>query len=81
MKRRFYVQIVCIKSEIDQIVNVIDQIVNVIDQIVKWQRMNKKAIGSTLNFDIDQIVNAIDQIVNVIDQVNSNKNCLLLKLL
>ena len=43
--------------------------------------MNKKAIGSTLNFDIDQIVNAIDQIVNVIDQVNSNKNCLLLKLL
>ena len=43
--------------------------------------MNKKAIGSTLNFDIDQIVNAIDQIVNVIDQVNSNKICLLLKLL
>ena len=50
--------------------------------------MNKKAIGSTLNFDIDQIVNAIDQIVNAIDQivnvidlVNSNKNCLLLKLL
>ena len=43
--------------------------------------MNKKAIGSTLNFDIDQIVNAIDQIVNFIDQVNSNKNCLLLKLL
>ena len=43
--------------------------------------MNKKAIGSTLNFDVDQIVNAIDQIVNVIDQVNSNKNCLLLKLL
>ena len=29
-----YVQIVCIKPEIDQIVNVIDQIVNVIDQIV-----------------------------------------------
>ena len=43
--------------------------------------MNKMAIGSTLNFDIDQIVNAIDQIVNFIDQVNSNKNCLLLKLL
>ena len=43
--------------------------------------MNKKAIGSTLNFDIEQIVNAIDQIVNFIDQVNSNKNCLLLKLL
>ena len=43
--------------------------------------MNKKAIGSTLNFDIDQIVNAIDQLVNFIDQVNSNKNCLLLKLL
>ena len=44
--------------------------------------MNKKAIGSTFNFDIDQIVNAIDQIfnaidqiVNVINQVNSNKNC------
>ena len=43
--------------------------------------MNKKAIGSTFNFDIDEIVNAIDQIVNFIDQVNSNKNCLLLKLL
>ena len=31
--------------------------------------MNKKAIGSTLNFDIDQIANVIDQIVN------GNKNC------
>ena len=42
--------------------------------------MNKKAIGLAF-FDIDQIVNAIDQIVNVIDLVNSNQNCLLLKLL
>ena len=30
-KKGGYVQIVCIKPEIDQIVNVIDQIVNVID--------------------------------------------------
>ena len=44
--------------------------------------MNKKAIGlAFLNIDIEQTVNAIDQIVNVIDLVNSNKNCLLLKLL
>ena len=61
MKKGFYVQIVCIKSEIDQIVNVIDQIVNVIDQIVN---VIKKAKGEqegnrlNLKINIDQIVNA-----------------------